>query len=210
MVDESADSFPGEGFPPLGEVFDLLRLIWAVDHGMHTLSKQMESELGVTAPQRLALRIIGRFPGIPTGKLAELLRVHPGTLTGVLQRLERRGLVTRRLDPRDRRRVLLGLTGRGRELDTPLPGTVEAAIERVIAGLPRLKLLAAREVLEDLARALEETRPTTKRRPRGKASRRTEALRLPAPDSLAQHERHTPKSKTRTTAVWAGRRQEVP
>jgi DNA-binding MarR family transcriptional regulator len=185
MAVECTGSSGEEGFPRLGEVFDLLRVIWAVDHGMHAISKQMESRLGVTAPQRLALRIIGRFPGIPAGKLAELLRYHPGTLTGVLQRLERRGLLERRTDPRDRRRVLLGLTARGRTLDVLLPGTVESAVERAIAGLPRLKLSAAREVLEGLAAALEEeTLAGARRDSPGKSGRRPEPLRRHGPESL--------------------------
>jgi DNA-binding MarR family transcriptional regulator len=156
MSSRNAESFSGEAFPPLGEIFEFLKLIWAVDHGMHALSKQMESSIGVTAPQRLALRIVGKFPGIPIGKLAELLLLDPGTLTGVLQRLERRRLVARRVDPQDGRRVLLGLTAKGRALDVAHPATVEAAVEGAIAGLPRQKLRATREVLEELAAALEE------------------------------------------------------
>jgi hypothetical protein len=66
--------------PELGEALDFLRLIWAVDHGLHRASKRTETELGVTGPQRLVLRIVGRFPGIPAGHLAQLLHVHPSTL----------------------------------------------------------------------------------------------------------------------------------
>jgi DNA-binding MarR family transcriptional regulator len=94
--------------PPLGEVLEFLRLIWAVHHGLEKTSKKMDVRLGVTGPQRLVVRIVGRFPGIPAGRLAQILHVHPSTLTGVLKRLERRGFIERRPDPRDARRASLG------------------------------------------------------------------------------------------------------
>ena len=150
-----APSRPGTSLPELGPVLDFLRLIWGLDHAMHKTSKRMELDLGITGPQRLALRIIGRFPGLPAGKLAALLHLHPSTLTGILRRLESRGLIRRRTDPDDRRRVLLGLTARGRELDVATPGTIEMAIESALARLSAANVEAGREVLTMLREALE-------------------------------------------------------
>lgn len=142
--------------PPLGEVLEFLRVIWAVHHGLERTSKDMEARLGVTGPQRLVLRIVGRFPGIGAGPLARTLHVHPSTLTGVLKRLERRGLLDRRPDPRDGRRISLGLTTRGRRVDLATTGTVEAAVKRTLSGVPRSKLRATEAVLRALARSLEQ------------------------------------------------------
>ena len=55
----------------------------------------MDDAFGVTGPQRLVIRIVGRFPGIPAGQLAATLRIHPSTVSDVVQRLERRGLIQR-------------------------------------------------------------------------------------------------------------------
>lgn len=140
--------------PHLGEVLDFMRLIWALDHALQKASKRMRSAFGVTGPQRLVVRIVGRFPGIPPGQIAALLHVHPSTLTGVLKRLERQGLVRRRPDPRDRRRAFLGITEKGRRIDAIGAGTVEAAVDRVISRAPRAKLDSAREILMALAAAL--------------------------------------------------------
>jgi DNA-binding MarR family transcriptional regulator len=63
----------------------------------------MEAAHGVTGPQRLVLRMVGRFPGIAAGRLSEILHVHPSTLTGILKRLEARELLQRKADPRDAR-----------------------------------------------------------------------------------------------------------
>jgi DNA-binding MarR family transcriptional regulator len=142
----------------LGDVLDFLRLLWALDHALQRRSKQMRVSLGVTGPQRFVIRIVGRFPGISAGRLAEILHVHPSTLTGILGRLERRGWIRRRSDPRDRRRSLLGLTPKGRRLDVDLEGTVEAAVRAVLVAIPPRKMEATAEVLRRLAGSLESAR----------------------------------------------------
>ena len=136
---------------PIGDVLGFMRLLWAVDHGLQSTSKQMETHLGVTGPQRLALRIVGRFPGITAGRLAGVLRLHPSTITGILQRLIDRGLLKRHADPCDRRRALFNLTATGRRLNRVTSGTVEAAVQRTLERLTPAKLTGARDVLAALA-----------------------------------------------------------
>src|SRR5205814_3197165 len=70
----------------LGDVLEFMRLVWDMNHELGSLSKRMASAFGVTGPQRLVLRIVGRMPGISAGRLAEVLSVHPSTLTGVMRR----------------------------------------------------------------------------------------------------------------------------
>lgn len=141
---------------PLGGALELLRLVWAVDHGLQATSKRMEQRLGITGPQRFTLRLIGRFPGVTAGQLADALNVHPSTMTGVLKRLMKRRLIVRRPDPRDRRRSFLALTEAGRALDVDPSGTVEGAVTKVLETLPKAHVDTARAVLQSLADALEE------------------------------------------------------
>ena len=143
-----------EGRPALGEVLDFMRLIWALDHGLQSLSKKMQATLGLTGPQRVALRVLGRGPGMSAGDLAAILRIHPSTLTGILQRLESRGLVRRAVDPADRRRSRIELTARGRRLDVPTPHTVEAVVGLVLARLPKARTRAAASLLDAVAEGL--------------------------------------------------------
>jgi DNA-binding MarR family transcriptional regulator len=141
--------------PPLGEVLDFLRLVWAVDHALQRRSKQMESELGITGPQRVVLRLVGKFPGISASQLAQVLKVHRSTVSGILERLARRKLLERRTDPRDARRSFLGLTAAGRAIDLHAHGTVEDAVKRALNSFPPGKISAAKEVLSALADALD-------------------------------------------------------
>src|SRR5579884_3421444 len=114
----------------LGEVLDLMRLLWGVDDRLQATSKRMATTLGVTGPQRLAIRLVGQFPDISAGRLAGLLCVHPSSLTGILQRLERRGILRRRRDHRDARRARFRLTAKGIALNRLRSGTVETAVRR--------------------------------------------------------------------------------
>lgn len=139
--------------PPagLGAALDFMRLLWAMDHGLQRRSKRMESELGVTGLQRVIIRLIGRFPGVTAGRLAELVHVHPSTLTGVLKRLVDRGYVSRERDRQDARVSHFSLLPEGERIDGTQAGTVEAAVRRALARLEPDKLDAARAVLSAVA-----------------------------------------------------------
>src|SRR4051812_3829305 len=154
MSDDLEELDEGKG-PPLGAVLDFMRLLWAVDHALQSASKRMEAIYGVTGPQRLVVRIVGRFPGIAAGRVAEILHVHPSTLTGILKRLEQRGILLRRRDPRDARRALFGLTPKGKKLDTVKTGMVEQAVRRVLARDPG-QIVAAQQMLAALSAELDE------------------------------------------------------
>jgi DNA-binding MarR family transcriptional regulator len=131
-----------------------MKQLWALDHGLQSASKRMKATYGITGPQRLVVRFVGRSPGISAGALAEILHVHPSTLTGVLRRLESRGVLHRRPDPKDARRALLGLTPSGRHLDALRTGIVEQAVRRVVERMPA-DVLAAERILAALTSELE-------------------------------------------------------
>jgi DNA-binding MarR family transcriptional regulator len=138
----------------LGTALDFMRLLWAMDHDLQRRSKRMEVEIGVTGLQRIVIRLIGRFPNVTAGRLAELVHVHPSTLTGVLKRLVDRGFVTRGRDATDARVAHFSLTGEGERIDGSQVGTVEAAVRRALARVPAEKIDAARDVLATVASEL--------------------------------------------------------
>jgi len=155
----------GCGEPPaLGEVLEFMRLIWGISHGLQATSKQMETQLGITGPQRLVVRIVGRCPGASAGQLAEILQLHPSTLTGVLRRLEERDVVERSPGKRDRRQAHFRLTATGRAIDRRHAGTVEDAIRRVLSDLEPAKIVTTAEVLRALEAELNGA-PARRRRP---------------------------------------------
>lgn len=143
----------------LPDNLQFMRLLWAVVHGLQRASKRMTRTIGVTAPQRLVLRVAGLFPGLSAGDLAIILHVHPSTLTGVLYRLVARQLLARADDPSDRRRAVLRLTPRGARVNTVSQGTVESAIAAALVGVSARDRAATRRVLERIAFHLEPPPP---------------------------------------------------
>lgn len=145
---------------PLTPVLEFLEGVWRLNHALEQTSLRMESTLGITAQQRLIIRCVGKYPGMTSGQLATLLHLDPGTISTSLGRLERKGLLQRRQDHRDKRRVTLGLTATGRALDKPMPGTIEHAVERLLASANSEETAVARRMLDRLAELLsEEAKP---------------------------------------------------
>jgi len=139
---------------PLGPALEFLERLWELDHALERLSSRMERTIGITAQQRLVVRCVGKYPGIAAGQLAAVLHVDPGTISAALGRLEEKGLIERRRDPRDKRRVTVGLTERGHALDRPAAGTVEHAVERLFAEIGDERVATTAAVLERLSALL--------------------------------------------------------
>jgi DNA-binding MarR family transcriptional regulator len=135
-------------------VLEFIRLMWSVDHELQRVSKRMVGRIGLTAPQRLAVRFIGRNDGLTPGTLAELLHMHPGTVTGIVRRLDEHGLVQQTRDADDTRRRHLSLTAKGRRIDRTRRGTVEAAVRRAASELSPREFAVAARAMDLLARNL--------------------------------------------------------
>ena len=143
-----------KSIPELGPTLEFLTLLWELDHELEATSSRMKIAYGLTAQQRMIVRILGRFPGLVAGQLADLLRIHPGTLSTALARLEKRGLVARRRDADDRRRVIIALTAKGRRFDIPMRSTVESAVAQVLAAISPRDMVVFKRCLRSLAEAL--------------------------------------------------------
>jgi DNA-binding MarR family transcriptional regulator len=84
-----------------------------------TFSEQAARRAGLTAQQHQALLAVRGFPGrerVTIGELAERLGLRNHSVTGLVDRLVARGLMRRRHDATDRRRVLVETTARARRL----------------------------------------------------------------------------------------------
>ncbi|MGR3363715.1 MAG: MarR family winged helix-turn-helix transcriptional regulator [Maritimibacter harenae] len=96
--------------------------------------KRMQEEgHDLTSVQFAALDALSAHPGIDQAQLSALIAYDRATIGGVVDRLEQKGLVSRQVNPRDRRARVLALTPAGQErYATLLP--VVAALQRDILG----------------------------------------------------------------------------
>jgi DNA-binding MarR family transcriptional regulator len=140
---------------PLDPVLDFMRLLWTIEHRLQRKSKRMENELGITGPQRLVLRVVGQFPDLSASELAHIVRLHPSTITGILQRLVARGYLERLSDPADTRRARLRLRPTAAQHTRMSRGTVEKAVRDALAHAGASNVRAARKVLSEIAHRLD-------------------------------------------------------
>jgi DNA-binding MarR family transcriptional regulator len=83
---------------------------------MTKLYKPLLGPLGLTYPQYLVMLVLWESDGLTVSDLGGRLTLDSGTLTPLLKRLEAGGLVQRRRDAADERRVIVSLTPAGRAL----------------------------------------------------------------------------------------------
>ena len=100
---------------------------------------------GLTYPQYLVLTLLWERDGRSLGELGQVLDLKSSTLTPVLKRLDAAGLVLRRRERGDERRVRVTLTRAGREMREALRH-VPDCIERA-AGLDEARINALQEQL---------------------------------------------------------------
>lgn len=87
---------------------------------------------GAHPGQVACLRVLERHDGIAQRELADLLQVSPPTITTMLQRMERAGMVARHVDAADQRLTRVHLTPEGRRLEVGLRGVLAENIHRIL------------------------------------------------------------------------------
>jgi MarR family transcriptional regulator, organic hydroperoxide resistance regulator len=146
---------PTAKLQPAGETLQFMQRMWDFVHALDVRSKRMSLTIGVTGPQRLVIRLVGQKPGQTASDIAVMLGKHPSTLTGVLARLEQRALISREVDPVDRRRARFKLTAAGKKIDRERKGTVEAATRRALGRVSETSVEATLDLVAKLVEELQ-------------------------------------------------------
>ncbi|NGN69031.1 MarR family transcriptional regulator [Streptomyces sp. A7024] len=127
------------------EVVDLIGTVVARFHGDYEAAAAAHS---LTGAQARLLALLAREP-LPMRRIAQRLKCEPSNVTGIVDRLEERGLVERRPAPADRRVKLAAVTAEGARTAERVRASLDFAREP-LAALPS----ADRETLRDLLRQL--------------------------------------------------------
>ncbi|MBD2201318.1 MarR family transcriptional regulator [Calothrix sp. FACHB-1219] len=101
---------------------------------------------GLTPFHWLVLCCLWQEDGLPTSSIGDKLKQVGGTLTGVLDRMEERGLVRRERDTHDRRIWRIWLTDAGKELEKVLPPLAAELRDQAMMGIS----IAERELFSQL------------------------------------------------------------
>lgn len=90
----------------------LRKIIQAIDLN----SRQLVKRVGLTGPQLVILKSIFTAGRVSAGDVAKRVSLSQGTVTGILERMENRGLVMRQRGRQDKRRVMVQVTEAGKIL----------------------------------------------------------------------------------------------
>ncbi len=102
-------------------------LFHRVGRELNAAYRPLLDALGLTYPQYLVMLVLWEEDGLSVSAIGDRLALDSATLSPLLRRLERAGLVNRIRDSADERRVVVHLTDQGRELEAraaDVPGEV--------------------------------------------------------------------------------------
>ncbi len=137
---------------------DLLVALLVIQNAMQRRGDAFFQAFGLTDAQFNILNLIGLADG-PLDQLAltERLLVGKSSVSIVLNRMVKAGLIQREEHARDRRRVVLNLTRKGRELWRKIAPRYERAVHEAFSALPRKRRDAFLDDLEALYAALQDS-----------------------------------------------------
>lgn len=127
------DGLADPGAP--GGAADEVEVFQAFAHVLRLNRQLMLRAHGSDGPhpgQGACLRILARHDGIAQRELADLLHVSPPTITSMLQRMERAGMVVRRVDDADQRMTRVHISAEGLRLEAGFRDILAANMHRVL------------------------------------------------------------------------------
>ena len=127
---------------------NLPRLLLQARESVMAHTRPSLREHGLSDQQWRVLRVLGEHGTVETGRVAREAYILGPSLTGVLARVERDGLIRRERDPADQRRTVVEATPKGLRLVEKLSRTVEAHYEWMEKSLGKQKLAELYELLD--------------------------------------------------------------
>lgn len=148
-----------------GDVQQLLVELRKIVRSLDLHSRWLNKAFALTSPQLVSLNQVKEFEGLTIGDLARRTSLSCATATGIVDRLEQRGLVRRHRNGKDRRQVQLTLTETGRLTCERRPPLLQEAflhaLERLDAADKDRMLRSLRHLAEMMSGIVEERIPKT-------------------------------------------------
>ena len=138
--------------PYLEKIFLGLRNI---SHISSIYSKYLQKNFDITSSQLLFLRALDKEDGLSAGEIGRRIFIKPGTITGIVDRLEKKELVSRHRQTKDRRVINVNITENGRRLVRIAPAPIQSRLAINLRNLPTDDLKLLTDNLERLIRLMQ-------------------------------------------------------
>jgi homoprotocatechuate degradation regulator HpaR len=129
---------------------NLPRLLLQARESLMVRTRPSLREHGLSDQQWRVLRVLGEHGTVETGRVAREAYILGPSLTGVLARMERDGLVRRERDPADQRRMVIEATAKGLRMVERLSRSVEGHYQWLEQSLGKQKLAQLYRLLDEL------------------------------------------------------------
>lgn len=143
MLKEGARNFA------ISEIMQSLRRIFKA---IQDYSQGVSKKFGITGPQLWALKTISTEGSLSLGELSKKMYLHPSTITGLVDRLEKKGYVLRDRGQKDRRVVKVQLTAQGKKVVRKAPNPIQG---KMIYGLNKLKREELNSIYDSVEKLVE-------------------------------------------------------
>jgi DNA-binding MarR family transcriptional regulator len=120
------------------------------------ITKGLAGRYGLTGPQLAVVKMLEPVGKLSLSELSERIRARNSTVTGIIDRMEREGLVERRRSEQDRRVVHIVLTRQGRQLASEIPVEPVQIFRQVLSELSSKDTADLKRILTRLARRVRE------------------------------------------------------
>jgi len=114
---------------------DIVGSIRKLVRAVYLDSQKMSRQFGLTGPQSVVVRLLLNNGSMSSAALSRLMYVTPSNMTGIIDRLEKKGLVERVRKEGDRRIALIVLTENGKEMSKNVPDPIEKKLIKQLTDL---------------------------------------------------------------------------
>jgi DNA-binding MarR family transcriptional regulator len=137
-----------------------LAAIRRITRATEVYSRSLLRDHRLTGPQLSVLQVVARLGKAPIGTLARETFIGAPTVTGIIDRLEGQGMVTRLRTRADRRQVLISLTAAGKRVLSANPSPLHPGFRSQLSQMPKQEQRQICEALECVASMMEQAPPT--------------------------------------------------
>jgi MarR family transcriptional regulator, organic hydroperoxide resistance regulator len=136
----------------ISEIMQSLRRVF---RAIQDYYRDVSGRFGITGPQLWALKTIWQADSLSQTELSEKMYLRPSTITGVVDRLEKKGYVFRDRNDVDRRVVKVRLTREGKTLVKKAPNPIQGKMIYGLRNLNKKELNSIHDSLQKLVALME-------------------------------------------------------
>ena len=133
----------------------ILKSLRQITRSIDLHSRELANLFGLTGPQLVCLRFVGKHGEVTPSRIAKEVSLSQATVTGIVDRLAARQLVTRERSTTDRRLVTVAITDAGRDLIDTAPYPLQESFLERLAQEPIEEQANIRNTLAKIVRMMD-------------------------------------------------------